>query len=178
MIVDIKGDGYHFKGNKDCNDKMGVILDITTTINDAKQITELALVVDAEGNLIAPAYKSKSLGFVPLLNDFTTEADMNTFYRSNRSLYGVVGSFVMIVHGFITYRKDSEELIEEKLSFYIPKNIVNEQEVVCDKVDVSKGINTMVVNANILNAYKNRVLDSLNSKNMNGKLNYISSLVK
>lgn len=177
MLVDIKGDGYHFKGNTDCNDKMGVILDINTTIYDDKQITELALVVDAEGNLIVPAYKSNSLGFVPLTQDYKTKADMNTFYRSNRSLYGVVGTFVMIVHGFVTYRKDSEELIEEKLSFYMPKNICDNKSVVCDKVDTVKGINTFISNANILNAYKKRVLNSLNNVNMNGKLNYISSLV-
>lgn len=177
MLVDIKGDGYHFKGNTDCNDKMGVILDVTTTINDDKQITELALVVDAEGNLIEPAYKNKSLGFMPLTKTYATKADMNTFYNSNRSLYGVVGSFVMIVHGFVTYRKGSGELIEEKLSFYMPKNICDNKSVVCDKVDVAKGINTFVGNANILNAYKKRVLDSLNAENMNGKLNYISSLV-
>ena len=78
MLVDIKGDGYHFKGNTDCNDTMGVILDVTTTINDDKQITELALVVDAEGNLIEPAYKNKSLGFTPLTKTYNTKADMNS----------------------------------------------------------------------------------------------------
>ena len=176
MLVDIKGDGYYFKGNTDCNNKMGVILDVNFI--PYNQVTEILLVVDIEGNIIAPAYKDKSLGFIPLLQNYNTKEGIDTFYRSNRSLYGVVGSFVMIVHGTVGFDKDTEELIEEKLSFYMPKSIsINFDNVVCDKVDDKKGINTFVVNSSILNAYKNRVLSSLNKENMKSKLDYMSSLI-
>ena len=84
----------------------------------------------------------------------------------------------MIVHGTVGFDKDTEELIEEKLSFYMPKSIsINFDNVVCDKVDDKKGINTFVVNSSILNAYKNRVLSSLNKENMKSKLDYMSSLI-
>lgn len=178
--------GYIFECRKDCQGNYGVMLSYKVLNRDNNQNVSLVCAIDASGGIITPAYNDLSTGFKPLSNFCETEEDLQRFMKSNKPYFAKLGEFAMLVAGTIVFNKETGELISTKdMKFYVPKTISlnvadfgdNVPALICDMVDVKKGLNVFEISEPIYQGYIDKFLEGINKDNTETKFKYLSSLI-
>jgi len=79
--------GYAFEGRIDCNGRKG----IKESLNIFGGIATIVCGLRANGKISPPVYYTASDGFRYLEDEFKTQSDIDTFLRSNRGTYAIIG---------------------------------------------------------------------------------------
>lgn len=179
--------GYNFECRLDCNKKVGFIQSFKVSIAKGVQASYISCAVDAYGRIVMPAYNSRSLGFRPLSEICDTEEALHKYIRSNKSAFGLLGSFSMIADVTLRFDLSSGELLDDSLiSFYVPKTVVDSMQgfkegvpvLICERVTSSGGLNTIKITKTTYDAYISAFKSCVTLQNTSSREDFIASILK
>ena len=190
----IKSTGFAFDCRRDCKKDLGIVESYDVKYKNGIQIVKLTTAVNAYGMIVKPSYSDINMGFTPikaLTQNETFEEDVNKFIRSHKLIFSKLTDTTLIVTATLQYDMATGRLLIDKCKvvFYAPKTTSDsipevtsnggkqEPAVICDRVDVVNGVNTMVITKDILYGYKSSFLSQLTVENTKDKYKYIQARV-
>lgn len=178
--------GYNFECRLDCNKKVGFIQSFKVINSKGVQVSNIACAVDSYGKIVIPAYNNLSLGFRPLTEICETEEALHKYIRSNKSAFGLLGSFSMIANVTLRFDLSNGQLLDDSIiDFFVPKTVVSSMQgfkegvpvLICEKVTSSGGLNTIKVTATMHNAYISAFKSCVNMQNTSGREEFIAGVI-
>ena len=158
----IKSTGFAFDCRRDCKKDLGIVESYDVKYKNGVQIVNLTTAVNAYGMIVKPSYSDINMGFTPMIVTATLQYDMAT------------GSLLVDKCKVVFYApKTTSDTIPEVTS----NGGKQEPAVICDRIDIINGVNTMVITKDILNGYKSSFLSQLTIENTKDKYKYIQARV-
>ena len=173
--------GYLFECRKDANNRLGVMNKHNTLRSENKVTLTITCGVDMQAKIVLPSRLNKSIGFERLDNFIVDVMSLDTFVRSNRTMFSVNGEFSMIGSGTLVYDLETFNLINDKgFYFYVPVTELSEKNnyyLVCERLAINPGIKTFCVNKDMYDAYKSNFLKCITPMFLRDKRDYVASLL-
>lgn len=181
--------GYIFECRLDCRKTYGFMQQFKVNYRDNVQITNITTAVGSDGKLTIPAYNNLSLGFKPI-SDICDDIDsLNTYIKSNKSAFGVLGSFALIVNATLKYDMGTGELLDDSIiEFFVPKTVTilqnsldgfkeNTPIMICEKVTSDGGINISRISKLVYDAYVSSFKSCISMDSVSSRKSFMASIL-
>lgn len=182
--------GYIFECREDAHNAIGVMEAYKFIYKGDDMRVSLVLTVDSAGKVVVPSNINKSLGFRSLRESCETMEQVETFAKSNKPYFSVLGEFSLIVAGVIIFDKNTKALKStDGLSFYLPKTVSktvkevvdkngNQQPaLICERISTDKGLNCFAVSPEIYQSYMANFLKCIDTEALEDRGRFLSSII-
>lgn len=165
--------GYIFESRVDCSGKKG----IKESVDIFNGVAKLEVGIDNTGKITRAKYLTVESGFKPLAENFGTPELIETFRRSHRATYAVIGEssyMAKITYNMRTGKVDAElYIVIEDVQINNGKTI--KPGVSCYKIDTQKGTHRFVVKEAIINSFVAGIKKQLMGMDFTSKSSYLLS---
>lgn len=186
----VKNQGYIFECREDVHGGVGVMDSYKLMYKGDDMRVSVVLTVDSSGKIVVPSNMNRSLGFRPLTELCDSAEAVEKFAKSNKPYFSVLGEFALVVAGVIIFDKNTKELKStDGVNFYLPKTVVhnmpeivdsngNQQPgLVCERLSMSKGVNTFCVSQEMYQSYMANFLRGIDATACEDRGKFLSSIV-
>ena len=174
--------GYIFECRHDATDRLGLVNKYNLLINEGTVNLTITCGVDSKGKIAELFRINRSLGGFECLSDFCkTEQDVQTFVKSNKSMFNVLGEFFLIADGTLTFNQSDYSLIsDKKFFFYAPVTEVKDggnPAMLSKRLSIKEGLNLFCVRESVYQSYYANFLKNITPDFFKDRKSYIQSIL-
>ena len=135
---------------------------------------KLVFCIDNNGNPAIPAYNDVDNGFVPLSTKIELTNDgLNKYLKSHKGCFNVLGSFLFITEANLKYDKNTKELLDSRINFYLPVQVMDSIQghydvrgyavpvIITQRCGTKDSTYDRETNPKVVELYKNKVVEFL-----------------